>query len=215
MRIPGDERGVIVFTGIVQEIGKILGTLPAAGGKKVRIGCTKVLEGLSRGASISVDGACLTVEETGPDFFAAFASEKTLNVSILKSAKSGTPVNLERPVQVGGELGGHMVLGHVDGVGRVTARRQRVGTLEFEISIPQDLSYGIIAEGSIAVNGVSLTVAGSRGGMVRLVIIPLTLAETNLPSLKVGDRVNIEIDVIGKYLYRFTRKDENRTRDEY
>ena len=204
-----------MFTGIVQEVGKVLGTLPAAGGKKIRIGCTRVLEGLVRGASISVDGACLTVEETGPDCFAAFASEKTLDVSILKSAKSGKPVNLERPVRVGAELGGHMVLGHVDGVGRVTARRQRAGTLEFEISIPQDLSYGIIPEGSIAVNGVSLTVAGSRGSSVRLVIIPLTLAETNLPALKVGDRVNIEIDVIGKYLYRFTRNDANRTRDEY
>lgn len=193
-----------MFTGIIQEVGKVLAVRQVPGGRRLRIGCAKVLTGLQRAASICVDGACLTVEEAGPDFFEAFASRKTLEVSTLGSARPGTPVNLERPLKIGDELGGHMVLGHVDGTGRVASRREQAGTLELEVTIGEGLSYGLIPEGSIAMNGVSLTVAGLAGNKVRLVIIPLTLAETNLPTLKVGDRVNIEIDVIGKYVYRFS-----------
>jgi riboflavin synthase len=196
-----------MFTGIIQEVGKVIGLRPSAGGKRVRIACARMLEGLARGGSISVDGACLTVEEVGKDYFEAFTSQKTLEVTAIGKVKSGTLVNLERPLRLGDELGGHMVLGHVDGVGRVTARRQRAGTLELDVTIPPDLSYGIVPEGSLAVNGVSLTVAAHSADKVRLVIIPLTLAETTLPSLKPGDTVNLEIDIIGKYVYRFSGKE--------
>lgn len=196
-----------MFTGIINEMGRIKSIKASQGGKRMRVECSVVLKGLKRGASISVDGACLTVESVDHDSFEAFVSEKTLEKTTLGKMNKGRKVNLERPLVMGDEMGGHMVLGHVDGVGKIRARKEVSGTYELEVAIPEDLTYGIVPEGSIAVNGVSLTIAGSRDSLVKLIIIPITHSQTNLGSLRVGELVNIEIDILGKYMYRFYKRD--------
>ncbi len=192
-----------MFTGIIQEIGTVTSIRSASGGKRLSIRCRTSVQDQREGASISVDGACLTVEGTGRDRFDVFASEKTCRLTTIGALKTGTRVHLERPLQLNAELGGHLVLGHVDGLGTVTARKIVSDTLHLEIDLPDGLMYGVIPEGSIAVNGVSLTVAGCHGNTITLVIIPYTRRDTTLDRLRVGDRVNLEIDVIGKYLYKF------------
>ena len=193
-----------LFTGIIQEVGKIRSVKAAPGGKRITIGCREIVDGVVEGASIAVDGACLTVETLGRDSFSVFASPNTFKKTTLANKKTGAEVNLERPLTLGDELGGHMVLGHVDGVGKVVTQLSVSGTHRLEIAVPDDLLYGIIPEGSIAVNGVSLTVTGEQGNLVSFVIIPFTYSNTNLHTLRVGDPVNIESDVLGKYVYKFT-----------
>jgi len=195
-----------MFTGIIREIGKLNTITGASGGKRFTVGCRETLEGLTEGASVAIDGACLTVESIGADHFEVFVSEKTFGKTALAAYKRGTAVNLEKSLRAGDELGGHIVLGHVDGVGKVGVRRETSGTLDLEISIPSELTYGVIPEGSIAVNGVSLTIASIQSRSIRLVIIPFTVSQTTLRSLKTGDLVNIEIDVLGKYMYKFYKE---------
>ena len=194
-----------MFTGLTEEIGRVRRVSRKGRGMSLRIAGEKVLEEAKPGDSISVDGVCLTITRVGPEGFEAWVGEETLKRTKFSSLKPSAPVNLERPLRASDRLGGHLVQGHVDGVGRVKSKRRSGTSLLLEISFPNNLSQNIVEKGSIALNGVSLTVSSLRGLVLSISVIPYTLNNTTLGKLRVGDPVNIEADVIGKYL----RKEEN------
>src|SRR5438874_3215078 len=167
----------------------------------VQAGAT--LEGSDRGASLAVNGACLTVVERPPDGFVFELGPETLARTTLGRLKPGDPVNLERPLRFGGALGGHLVLGHVDGVGTVEDVTRVESTTRVRVALPgRELEPLLIPQGSVAVDGVSLTVAALGDRTFEVMLIPHTLAVTSLGRLAPGQAVNIEADVIGKYLVR-------------
>jgi len=167
------------------------------------IGARVTLEGTDIGSSIAVNGACLTVVERGPDGFVFELGPETRARTALERLSPGDRVNLERPLRFGGTLGGHLVLGHVDGVGAVEAVTRVESTTRVRIGIPsRELEPLLIPQGSVAVDGVSLTVAALEGPSFEVMLIPHTLAVTTLGMLRPGQPTNIEADVIGKYLVR-------------
>lgn len=189
-----------MFTGIVEEIGKI----KSFDGKRLVVECSKVLEGTRLGDSISINGCCQTVVSMSSNSFSADVSAETLRVT--KGFKAGENVNLERALTPQTRMGGHIVQGHVDGVARY------LGEMRFEV--PKELDKYIVYKGSITVNGVSLTVSRSEGNTFCVAIIPHTLENTNLKDLKTGDLVNIETDILGRYVEKFlSTKDNNLTED--
>jgi len=183
-----------VFTGIVEELGKV----GSRNGSRLRINSTTVLEGSDLGASIAVNGCCLTVVATdGSSYWDADVSEETYSRTNLGSLQAGDVVNLERPMALGERLGGHMVLGHVDAVGHVVSPAP-----DLVIRIPRDLMHLIVEKGSITVDGISLTVFDLSADTFRVAVIPHTTAVTTLGVRKVGDAVNIEMDVLAKHVQR-------------
>jgi len=201
-----------VFTGIIEELGKAAGLDLLADSARLTIYAPLVAEGAKPGSSIAVNGVCLTVTGTDGDQFTADVMGETLARSTLGGLAAGAPVNLERPAPVGGRLDGHIVQGHVDGTGVITGSRPADRWHVLRISIPAGLSRYIAEKGSIAVDGVSLTVSGlsaigaaePAGGehWVEVSLIPETLARTTLGVARAGDKVNIEVDVIAKYVER-------------
>jgi riboflavin synthase len=183
-----------VFTGIVEE----LGTVGSRNGSRLRINSTTVLEGSDLGASIAVNGCCLTVVATdGSSYWDADVSEETYSRTNLGSLQTGDVVNLERPMALGERLGGHMVLGHVDAVGHVVSPAP-----DLVIRIPRDLMHLIVEKGSVTVDGISLTAFDLSSDTFRVAVIPHTTAVTTLGVRKVGDAVNIEMDVLAKHVQR-------------
>ena len=183
-----------MFTGIVEELGKV----GSRNGSRLRINSTTVLEGSDLGASIAVNGCCLTVVATdGSSFWDADVSEETYSRTNLGSLQAGDVVNLERPMALGERLGGHMVLGHVDAVGHVVSPAP-----DLVIRIPRDLMHLIVEKGSITVDGISLTVFDLSADTFRVAVIPHTTAVTTLGVRKAGDAVNIEMDVLAKHVQR-------------
>ena len=183
-----------MFTGIVEELGKV----GSRNGSRLRINSTTVLEGSDLGASIAVNGCCLTVVATdGSSYWDADVSEETYSRTNLGSLQTGDVVNLERPMALGERLGGHMVLGHVDAVGHVVSPAP-----DLVIRIPRDLMHLIVEKGSITVDGISLTVFDLSADTFRVAVIPHTTAVTTLGVRKVGDAVNIEMDVLAKHVQR-------------
>jgi riboflavin synthase len=183
-----------VFTGIVEELGKV----GSRNGSRLRINSTTVLEGSDLGASIAVNGCCLTVVATdGSTYWDADVSDETYSRTNLGSLQAGDVVNLERPMALGDRLGGHMVLGHVDAVGHVVSPAP-----DLVIRIPRDLMHLIVEKGSITVDGISLTVFDLSADTFRVAVIPHTTAVTTLGVRKVGDAVNIEMDVLAKHVQR-------------
>jgi len=189
-----------VFTGLVEEVGQILEVRPGRP-TWVRIGAERVLEGTRVGDSISVSGACLTVVELFPDAFAVELAEETLRRTAPRW-RAGVRVNLERALRVGDRLGGHFVTGHVDGVGRVVRFDRRPGATDLYVEVPKGLEKYVAEKGSIAVDGVSLTVVSVRDRVFSVTLIPHTLEVTTLGELKVGDSVNLEVDLLARYLER-------------
>lgn len=190
-----------MFTGIVEEVGTILTVRDLGDGREFLIGCTGVREGLALGDSVAVEGVCLTVTELPHEGFVVQAVATTLGRTTVGSFQPGTRVNLERAVTLGTRLGGHMVQGHVDGVGRVTAIRPRDEHTLIDVTLPDDVAAVTVLHGSITVNGISLTVNDlPRPGVCQLSIIPYTWDHTSLPQLREGDGVNMEGDLIGKYV---------------
>ncbi len=188
-----------MFTGLIEEVGEVIGR---EGARLVVRACT-VLQESGRGASIAVNGACLTVAERGPDRVGFDLGPETLSRTALGDLGPGDRVNLERPLRVGGLLGGHLVQGHVDGVGIVRDLSRDGETARLTIEWQDEaLAQLLIPQGSVAVDGVSLTVARLGRQAFEIMIIPHTLAATNLAGLKAGQRVNLEMDVIGKYVQR-------------
>lgn len=192
-----------MFTGIVEELGTVRRLVPQAGILRLEVGARLTLEGADVGASVAVNGVCLTVVERGSDGLAFEVGPETRERTALGRLQPGAGVNLERPLRFGGALGGHLVLGHVDGVGTVEAVTRVESTVRVRITLPsRDLEPLLIPQGSVAVEGVSLTVAALGDLAFEVMVIPHTLAVTTLGRLEPGQAVNIETDVIGKYLQR-------------
>ncbi len=192
-----------MFTGIVEEIGVVVATAPRADTRRLVVRASIALEGSELGASVAVNGACLTVVERRADSFAFDVGPETLARTALGRAEPGDLVNLERPLRLGAALGGHLVLGHVDGVGTVESVTRVESTARVRIALPgPDLEPYLVPKGSIAVDGVSLTVASLGPANFEVMLIPHTLEATTLGRLRVGQAVNIETDVIGKYVLR-------------
>jgi riboflavin synthase len=194
-----------VFTGIVEEVGVV----KAVAEGQVTIGCSLVLDGTALGDSVNVNGCCLTVADRDEGGFSADLMRETLDRTALGRLAPGDPVNLERAVAAGGRLGGHLVQGHVDGVGEVAEVERQEHWTRLRIDIPGTLDRYIAEKGSIGIDGISLTVAALGSGWVEVGLIPHTLAATTLGAARPGDPVNIEVDVIAKYVERLldTRKD--------
>lgn len=184
-----------MFTGIIEELGTV------EAGDRFSIRCSVVLSDLTPGASVSVNGVCLTAVDIRTDGFSADLAPETLQRSNLGDLRPGDRVNLERPLMLQTRLSGHIVQGHVDGTGVLEALRELGdGNWELEVRVPQDLDRFLVYKGSIAIDGISLTIASVCDGLVRVAIIPHTYEVTNLASRKVGDRVNIECDVLAKHV---------------
>ena len=191
---------MIMFTGIIEEIGTVTSMVQSANGKLISISAHTVLEGTKAGDSICIDGACQTVTQMGNDYFTAFASDVTLSITTFGTLKQGAKVNLERAMQPQGRFGGHFVQGHVDGTGTIVAVKKLPDGLSLMVDVPQSVSMFIVPKGSIAVDGISLTVV-HKGKTIELYCIPETMANTTLSTKKRGDRINLEVDIIAKYVY--------------
>lgn len=192
-----------MFTGIVEEVGSIRTIELSERIARLEIEATVTVDGVDIGGSVAVNGVCLTVIERRPDGFVFEIGPETLTRTALRHLGPGDPVNLERPLRFGGALGGHLVLGHVDGVGTVDAVTRVESTARVRITLPsRELEPLLIPQGSVAVDGVSLTVAALGDLSFEVMLIPHTLAVTTLGRLRPGQAANIEADVIGKYLMR-------------
>jgi riboflavin synthase len=192
-----------MFTGIVEELGTVRGVERSGGIVRLAVAATVVREGSEIGASVAVDGVCLTVVAARPDGFEFEIGPETLARTTLGGLVSGDAVNLERPLRFGTALGGHLVLGHVDGIGTVDVVTRVESTARVRIALPGPaLAPLLVPQGSVAVDGVSLTVAALEIGAFEVMVIPHTLAVTTFGSLVPGQAVNLEMDVIGKYLQR-------------
>jgi riboflavin synthase len=190
-----------VFTGIVEEVGTIAAVEPLGNGVQITIHASLVLDGLGLGDSISVDGACQTVTALHPDGFSVQAIATTLGRTTFGDFRQGRRVNLERALAFGARLGGHLVAGHVDGVGRVTRIEPRDELTLIDFSLPDEVVGVTVLHGSITLNGISLTVNDLPApGVCQVSIIPFTWDHTAIGELRQGDAVNVEGDMIGKFV---------------
>ena len=192
-----------MFTGIIQVVGKISALTPQGGDVRLIVDTGDLpMETVRVGDSISVNGCCLTVIDRSPQGFAADASRETLSLTTLGELKPGSPVNLEMALTLATPLGGHLVSGHVDGVGLVKSRREEARSVRFDIEVPEALARYVAHKGSIAVDGVSLTVNRVEGRVFDVNIIPHTLKHTIFGGFRAGSRVNLEVDLVARYLER-------------
>jgi riboflavin synthase len=189
-----------MFTGLIEQVGEVESVRQTEAGRELRIRAP--FTDLSNGESISLNGACLTVREFGPGWFDAAAVLTTLERTTIGNWKKGTRVNLERALRSGDRLGGHIVQGHVDCVGIVTAREQAGDALLLDLSVPQSIESLMVLHGSVAVDGVSLTVNELKPGGLQVSLIDYTLRHTTLGELKEGSRVHVEADVVAKHVRR-------------
>ena len=189
-----------MFTGIVEELGAVAAIEDQGDAIRLTIAAGTVLGGTGLGDSIAVNGCCLTVAELGDGTWTADLMQETLDKTSLAGVTPGDPVNLERAVTAGTRLGGHIVQGHVDGVGEVISRSPSEHWDVVEISLPADLGRYLVDKGSITVDGVSLTVVEARESSFTVSLIPETLARTTLGTRRAGDRVNLEVDIIAKHV---------------
>lgn len=202
-----------MFTGLVQS----LGTLRLLTEDKLEVTCTRpnselILTNLTSGDSVAVDGACLTVEQILPQGFIATISPETLDRTTLgQRTRTSTLANLETSLQVGGKIGGHFVTGHIDGVGKLVSATATATSWEMRFATPSNLDRYLVSKGSIAVNGVSLTIAqcDTEGNWFTVAVIPHTYEYTNLSALKPDDWVNLEADILGKYVEKLLDRSTN------
>lgn len=198
-----------MFTGIIEETGKIKSFSKGSNGATIEVECQKVLQDTKLGDSIAINGCCQTVTKLSSAAFSARVSDETLSVTTFKDLKKGDTVNLERALTLSSRLGGHIVTGHVDCVGEFLSKIQLSDFYDLEFSVPKEQEKYIVKKGSITINGISLTVAETKGNTLRVAIIPHTFENTNLKDLKIGDRVNIETDILGKYVEKFLSAKDN------
>ncbi|MCI2106141.1 MAG: riboflavin synthase [Intestinimonas sp.] len=192
-----------MFTGIIEEVGTVLSLRRGARSGVLRLRGRKIFSDLKLGDSVAVNGVCLTATERGGDWFAADVMHETLDRSSLGDLRVGSPVNLERAMAADGRFGGHIVSGHIDGTGVITGIRSDDNAVWYTVQTPSRLMRYIIEKGSIAIDGISLTVARAERDRFQVSIIPHTARETILSTRRVGDTVNLENDVVGKYLEHF------------
>ncbi len=190
-----------MFTGIIEEVGTVEVIETRAAGARLRLQCQAVLDGTGEGASISVNGVCLTAVDLRGTSFAADATPETMRRSNLGDLRRGSPVNLERPLSPGGRLGGHIVQGHVDGTGDLLSLEALGdGNWWLKVRVPRELERYLVEKGSVAIDGISLTIASVDGGVVSVSVIPHTYENTNLRNRRSGDRLNLECDILAKYV---------------
>ncbi|MDK2811774.1 MAG: riboflavin synthase [Petroclostridium sp.] len=189
-----------MFTGLIEEIGTVKSVIKGVNSAKITITASKILEDIKQGDSISTNGVCLTVTEFTHNSFSVDVMPETMRRSNLKHLKTGSRVNLERALKVGDRFGGHIVSGHIDGVGVITGFQEEDNATWVSIEAPGDILKYVVHKGSIAIDGTSLTVAYVDDKMLKVSIIPLTRDETTILEKNVGDEVNLECDMIGKYV---------------
>jgi len=190
-----------VFTGIIEEVGKIISARPG----NLAIAAGDVLQGIERGASMAINGACLTVTNFDHNSFSVDVMPETLSKTNLGLLKAGDRVNLERPLPLGGRLSGHMVQGHVDATGRVTSVARSGEAMTFRFDVPPQLMPYIVEKGFIAIDGVSLTIVSKNTTSFQVSVVDYTRQHTTLGSRRVGDVVNLEVDIIAKYVEQFSQ----------
>jgi riboflavin synthase len=190
-----------MFTGIIEELGVVEALESRAAGARLRVRCRTVLEDAVEGASISVNGVCLTAVGLKKDSFAADVAPETLRRTNLGELRGGAEVNLERPLSPTGRLGGHIVQGHVDGTGEfLSLEALGSGNWWLRVRVPAELERYLVFKGSVAIDGISLTVASIEDGAMSVTVIPHTYESTNVRKRRLGDRLNIECDILAKYL---------------
>ncbi|MEE1131396.1 MAG: riboflavin synthase [Caryophanon sp.] len=192
-----------MFTGIIEEIGQITSIQATADAIALTVQASKVLEDVQLGDSIAVNGVCLTVTTCTPKSFTADVMPETIDATSLRSLARGSVVNLERAMAANGRFGGHIVLGHVDGVGTLLRKTPKGNAVYVDIQLPKELAAQCIHKGSICIDGISLTIFNVTDTSVTVSLIPHTYAETILSKKQVGDIVNIECDLFGKYVQHF------------
>jgi riboflavin synthase len=194
-----------VFTGLVETVGRVVSVVPRHDATDLTLATDLSPEGTEVGASVSVDGVCLTVAERAADRFTARIVAETLARSTLGSLRPRQRVNLERALRVGDRLGGHLVLGHVDAVVRVRTVRREGADRRVEVELPAQLCPYVAQKGSVALHGVSLTVAARKKRAFEVALVPHTCEHTTLGAVRTGDRLNVEVDLIARYLETLTR----------
>ncbi|MBI1911194.1 MAG: riboflavin synthase [Deltaproteobacteria bacterium] len=199
-----------MFTGIIESLGTVKSIEKRGAFGRITIDTGTVLEGVKLGDSIAINGACLTVTGLGGGSFTADLSDETMRVTTLGDLKGGSKVNLEFALTLSKPLGGHLVSGHVDGIGTIRRKITKGDSMDLEINVPEGLMSQIIKKGSITIDGISLTVAELEPYGVKIAVIPHTLQHTTLLSKQEGARVNIETDIIGKYVEKFFRADKGK-----
>ena len=197
-----------MFTGIVEELGKV----QAITKDKITVECGTVLEDAKLGDSIAVNGVCLTVVEILSKGFVADVSPETFSVTVLGDLKVGSYVNLERAMKADGRFGGHMVSGHIDARGKFVSVRKDGEFYDLKIELKPEQAKYVVQKGSIAINGISLTIAEVNGNSIKIAVIPHTFENTNLKVLKSNDFVNIEVDIVAKYIEKFLSTSDNKSR---
>ncbi|MDF1612190.1 riboflavin synthase [Stygiobacter electus] len=195
-----------MFTGLIEEVGKVLSILPISNGKTLKISANKIMDDIKLGDSISINGVCLTVKQLKEKDFEVDAVGETINKTTINLLKIGSFVNLERAIKMNQRLGGHLVLGHVNDIAVIRQIRKQGENYLLSIQIPDNLTRYAINEGSIAIDGISLTIAKIIDNILVISVIPYTWQETNLHLRKVGDRLNLEVDVISKYIEKFVNE---------
>lgn len=191
-----------MFTGIIEDIGQITG-INKIGGKWVFSIRTRLAGGIQEGDSICVDGVCLTATGVSGDYFTADASLETLRITTLNEKTQGSKVNIERAMGSNGRFGGHFVTGHIDGVGIIKEKRSSGESLRLSIEVPKEIARYIVKKGSVAIDGISLTVNSRDDNIFAVNIIPYTADKTTIGEKDIRDKVNIETDIIGKYIESF------------
>jgi riboflavin synthase len=192
-----------VFTGIIEEVGTIQELRITGEGAIITVGARITPPGLKIGDSIAVNGVCLTATQTSHGSFSCDISAETLRISNFKQARQGAHVNLERSMMLSDRLGGHFVQGHVDGIGRLALKVRSGEGWEMSFEFPRELERYLVYKGSISVNGISLTISFLEKNSFSIAVIPHTLESTTLNDLGIGDLVNLEVDILGKYFERF------------
>ena len=193
-----------MFTGLIENVGEVTALTPVGDERAVTIRTPLGAE-LTPGESVAVNGVCLTATKSDASSFTAHVSPVTMNVTTLGGLHVGRRVNLERPLRADSRVGGHFVLGHVDAVGRIVSLNPDGESYLLEIETPSTIESGLVERGSIAIDGISLTIAGLNGRRVRVQIVPFTWEHTALSAAREGDTVNLETDIIGKYVARLAQ----------
>src|ERR1700680_14561 len=198
-----------MFTGIIEEVGRVTGIANENGNRRLTVSASHLVKELKKGDSIAVSGVCLTAIDITPKSFCADLAEETWNRPSFSRINPGALVNLDLPMRADGRFGGHIVQGHVDGTGKFIALDEIPGADNFwlRIEIPPELARYVIFKGSLSIEGISLSVAKVEGTQVTVAIIPHTTEMTNLKSLKPGDLVNLEVDMIAKYVEKMMQRD--------